>query len=100
MKMCSMVEGTYTGCLVVLEKNGLGPAAEILENYGIDSETDLLENYGIDSETEQYCNLYIYWQASNTAVHYAFISSGRGPPPDLFPLKGSRQRFFFCDSFS
>jgi hypothetical protein len=54
MKMCSMVEGTYTGCLVVLEKNGLGPVAEILENYGIDSETDLLENYGIDSETEQY----------------------------------------------
>ena len=41
MKMCSMVEGTYTGCLVVLEKNGLGPAAEILENYGIDSETDV-----------------------------------------------------------
>ena len=29
-------------CLTVLEKNGLGPAAEILENYGIDSETDLL----------------------------------------------------------
>ena len=30
------------GCLTVLEKNGLGPAAAILENYGIDSETDLL----------------------------------------------------------
>ncbi len=26
----------------MLEKNGLGPVAEILENYGIDSETDLL----------------------------------------------------------
>ena len=37
-----MVEGTDTGWLTVLEKNGLGPAAEILENYGIDSETDLL----------------------------------------------------------
>ena len=37
-----MVEGTDTGCLSVLEKNGLGPAAEILDNYGIDSETDLL----------------------------------------------------------
>ena len=36
-----MVEGTDTGWLTVLEKNGLGPAAEILENYGIDSETDL-----------------------------------------------------------
>jgi hypothetical protein len=35
------VEGTETGRLSVLEKNGLGPAAEILENYGIDSETDL-----------------------------------------------------------
>ena len=31
-----------TGWLVALEKNGLGPAAEILEDYGIDSETDLL----------------------------------------------------------
>ena len=30
------------GWLTVLEKNGLGLAAEILENYGIDSETDLL----------------------------------------------------------
>jgi hypothetical protein len=30
----------------------------------------------------------IYWQASNTAVHYVFISRGRGPPPDLFPLAG------------
>ena len=37
-----MVEGTDTSWLVVLEKNGLGPAAGILENYGIDSETDLL----------------------------------------------------------
>jgi hypothetical protein len=37
-----MVEGTDTGWLVVLEKNGLGPAAAILEDYGIDSETDLL----------------------------------------------------------
>jgi hypothetical protein len=37
-----MVEGTDTGWLVVLEKNGLGPAAAIFENYGIDSETDLL----------------------------------------------------------
>ena len=36
-----MVEGTDTGWLTVLEKNGLGPAAEILENYGIDSETDV-----------------------------------------------------------
>ena len=30
------------GWLTVLEKNGLGLAAEILENYGIDSETDFL----------------------------------------------------------
>ena len=37
-----MVEGTDTGWLAVLEKNGLGPEAEILESYGIDSETDLL----------------------------------------------------------
>ena len=37
-----MLEGTETGWLSVLEKNGLGPVAEILENYGIDSETDLL----------------------------------------------------------
>jgi hypothetical protein len=36
-----MVEQTDTGCLMVLEKNGLSLAAEILENYGIDSETDL-----------------------------------------------------------
>ncbi len=36
-----MVEGTDAGWLEVLEKNGLGPAAEILENYGIDSETDV-----------------------------------------------------------
>jgi hypothetical protein len=47
-----MVEGTDTGWLVVLEKNGLGPAAAIFENYGIDSETDLLENYGVDIETD------------------------------------------------
>ena len=37
-----MVEGTDTGWLSVLEKNGLGPAAAILDNYWIDSETDLL----------------------------------------------------------
>ena len=37
-----MMEGTDTGWLTVLEKNGLGLAAEILENYGVDSETDLL----------------------------------------------------------
>jgi hypothetical protein len=46
-----------------------------------------------------YCKPYIYWQASNTAVHYAFISRGRGPPPDLFPLAGGetpgRHDFFF-----
>jgi hypothetical protein len=36
-----MVKGTDAGWLAVLEKNGLGPAAEILENYGIDSETDV-----------------------------------------------------------
>jgi hypothetical protein len=36
-----MVEGTDAGWLAVLERNGLGPAAEILENYGIDSETDV-----------------------------------------------------------
>jgi hypothetical protein len=32
---------TDTGWLTVLEKNGLGLAAEILENYGIDSEIDV-----------------------------------------------------------
>jgi hypothetical protein len=37
-----LLEGTDAGWLEVLQKNGLGPAAEILENYGIDSETDLL----------------------------------------------------------
>ena len=37
-----MVEGTDTGWMVALEKNGLGPSTEILEDYGIDSETDLL----------------------------------------------------------
>ena len=46
-----------------------------------------------------YCKYSIYWQASNTAVHYAFISRGRGPPPDLFPLTGGeppdRHDFFF-----
>ena len=36
------MEEEEDGWLTVLEKNGLGPAAEILENYGIDSETDLL----------------------------------------------------------
>ena len=36
-----MVEQTIEGCLTVLEKNGLRPAAEIFENYGIDCETDL-----------------------------------------------------------
>jgi hypothetical protein len=36
------MEKQEDGWLTVLEKNGLGPAAEILENYGIDSETDLL----------------------------------------------------------
>jgi hypothetical protein len=36
-----------------------------------------------------YCKTYLYWQASNTVVHYAFISRGRGPPPDLFPVTGS-----------
>jgi hypothetical protein len=35
-----------------------------------------------------YCNIYIYWQTSNTTVHYAFISSGSGPPPDYFPWAG------------
>ena len=39
--MCSKMEEQEDGCLTVLEKNGLGPAAAILENYGIDSETDL-----------------------------------------------------------
>ena len=41
LQRSSMVEGTDTGWLTVLEKNGLRLAAEILENYGIDSETDL-----------------------------------------------------------
>jgi hypothetical protein len=36
------MEEKEDGWLTVLEKNGLGPAAEIFENYGIDSETDLL----------------------------------------------------------
>ena len=36
------MEEQEDGCLTVLEKNGLGPAAAILGNYGIDSETDLL----------------------------------------------------------
>ena len=36
------MEEEEDGWLTVLEKNGLGPAAEILENYGVDSETDLL----------------------------------------------------------
>ena len=36
------MEEQEDGCLTVLEKNGLGPAAAILEDYGIDSETDLL----------------------------------------------------------
>jgi hypothetical protein len=38
-----MVEETDTGWMTVLEKNGLGPAAEILENYGIDSETEVVQ---------------------------------------------------------
>ena len=42
VKRCSMVEGTDTGWLAVLEKKGLHQAAGILENYGIDSETDVL----------------------------------------------------------
>ena len=49
----------------------------------------------------KYCKTYVYWQASNTAVHYSFISRGRSPPPDLFPLAGVPPRqtiFFFCDS--
>jgi hypothetical protein len=50
-----MVEGTYTGCLTVLEKNGLGPAAEILENYGIDSETDVSYRYS-HSLTNETCS--------------------------------------------
>jgi hypothetical protein len=41
LKRCSMVEGTDTGWLTVLEKKGLHQAAGILENYGIDSETDV-----------------------------------------------------------
>ena len=36
------MEEEEDGCLTVVEKNGLGPAAAILEDYGIDSETDLL----------------------------------------------------------
>ena len=43
-----------------------------------------------------YCKPYVYWQASNTTVHYAFISSGRGPPPDLFPVTGA---IFFFDTW-
>jgi hypothetical protein len=35
-----------------------------------------------------YCKTYLYWQTSNTEVHYAFISRDRGPPPDLFPAAG------------
>jgi hypothetical protein len=38
--MCSMVERTDTGWVVVLEKKELHQAVGILENYGIDSETD------------------------------------------------------------
>ena len=41
LKRCSMVEGTDTGWLTVLEKKGLHQEAGILENYGIDSETDV-----------------------------------------------------------
>ena len=36
------MEEQEDGWLTVLEKNGLGPVAEILNNYGIDNETDLL----------------------------------------------------------
>jgi len=35
------MEEQEDGWLTVMEKNGLGLAAEILENYGIDSETDV-----------------------------------------------------------
>ncbi len=38
-----------------------------------------------------YCNIYIYWKTSNTAVHYVFIFQWQGSPP-------GRQRFF-CDSW-
>ena len=41
LKRCSMVEGTDTGWLAVLEKKGRHQAAGIIENYGIDSETDV-----------------------------------------------------------
>jgi hypothetical protein len=44
-----------------------------------------------------YCKTYIYWQTSNTAVHYGFISRGRGPPPVFFPVADPDERFlFFC----
>ena len=35
------VVGRDTGCLTVLENNGLHQEADILENYGIDSESDV-----------------------------------------------------------
>ena len=68
-----------------------------LEHLGL-----LRVRFIINGESESYCKFHIYWQTSNTAVHYTFISSDRGPPPDLFPLTGVPPRqtiFFFCDSW-
>jgi hypothetical protein len=46
-----------------------------------------------------YCKTYLYWQTSNTAVHYAFISRDRGPPRIYFPRQApwqtGRQTIFF-----
>ncbi len=47
-------------------------------------------NFGLSEIDKfiEYCKTYLYWWGSNTAVHYAFISRGRGAPPDLFPVAG------------